>query len=79
MPWSNARFSLTQVPDSQSIILIIPGHAGQPDQLASDGDRCGGHADHGGVHPLCHPHVHHGGQIRALGAEGDDDDNGRQR
>ena len=45
------------------------GHEGQPHQPAADEHRGGGHADHGGVHPLQRAHVHHGGQIRDLGTK----------
>ena len=48
------------------------GHAGQPHQPVTDQHRGGGHADHGGVHPLQRAHVHHGGQIRDLRAESTD-------
>ena len=47
-------------------IYINAGHAGQPHQPFADKYRGGGHADHGGVHPLQCTHVHHEGQIRDL-------------
>ena len=57
---------------SRYICIIYTGHEVQPHQPAVDEYRGGGHADHGGVHPLQCAHVHHGGQIRDLGAESTD-------
>ena len=37
------------------------GHEDQPHQPSPHWDSCGGHDGHGGVHPLCHPHVPYAG------------------
>ena len=51
------------------LLIHNAGHADKPHQPVADQHRGGGHAHHGGVHPLQCAHVHHGQQIRDLRAE----------